>query len=143
MAQNVEDRAIITGWAAADTPFKYLGIPVGSNMNRSSNWDDMIRKAHRHLATWKVRLLSISRRLTLCKSVIGSLGVFYMSMFKTPELVSQKLESGGFIWIQKGYGPRSLKERFPRVYAMKGNKQCMVSDRWVDDHDTGIGIVIC
>nr|GEW23389.1 RNA-directed DNA polymerase, eukaryota [Tanacetum cinerariifolium] len=62
-------------------------------MNISSNWDDMIQKAHRRLATWKVRLLSISRCLTLCKSVIGSLGVFYMSMFKIPELVSQKLES--------------------------------------------------
>ncbi|GJS46331.1 RNA-directed DNA polymerase, eukaryota, reverse transcriptase zinc-binding domain protein [Tanacetum coccineum] len=33
------------------------------------------------------------------------------------------------VWV----GTRSLKERFPRVYAMEGNKQCMVSDRWVDD----------
>ncbi|GJX67953.1 hypothetical protein Tco_0303680 [Tanacetum coccineum] len=36
-------------------------------------------------------------------------------------------------WTDVWVGTRSLKERFPRVYAMEGNKQCMVSDRWVDD----------
>ncbi|GKA09037.1 hypothetical protein Tco_0688368 [Tanacetum coccineum] len=36
-------------------------------------------------------------------------------------------------WTDVWVGTRSLKERFPRVYAMEGNKQCMVSDRCVDD----------
>ncbi|GJS46330.1 RNA-directed DNA polymerase, eukaryota, reverse transcriptase zinc-binding domain protein [Tanacetum coccineum] len=53
MARDVEDRAIITGCAAADTSFKYLGILVRSDMNRSSNWDDMIQKVHKRLETWK------------------------------------------------------------------------------------------
>lgn len=100
MAHDVEDRAIITGCSAATIPFKYLGIPVGSGMNRSSNWDDMIQKFQKRLATWKVRLLSIGGRLTLCKSVMGSLGVYYMSLFKMPELVNRKLESirAQFFW---------------------------------------------
>ncbi|GKC61493.1 RNA-directed DNA polymerase, eukaryota, reverse transcriptase zinc-binding domain protein [Tanacetum coccineum] len=53
MARDVEDRAIITGCSTADTSFKYLGILVGSDMNRSSIWDDMIQKVHKRLETWK------------------------------------------------------------------------------------------
>ncbi|GJY69733.1 retrovirus-related pol polyprotein from transposon TNT 1-94 [Tanacetum coccineum] len=42
---------------------------------------------------WKMKVLSIEGRLTLLKSVLGSTPVYYMSMFKAPIQVINKLES--------------------------------------------------
>ncbi|PWA43169.1 hypothetical protein CTI12_AA538290 [Artemisia annua] len=36
-------------------------------------------------------------------------------------------------WTDVWVGTRSLNERFPCVYAMESDKQCMVGDRWVDE----------
>ena len=58
---------VITGCSSATIHFKYLGLPVGNNMNRSNNWEDIIQKVQNKLATWKVKLLSIGGRLMLTK----------------------------------------------------------------------------
>ncbi|GKB67722.1 RNA-directed DNA polymerase, eukaryota, reverse transcriptase zinc-binding domain protein [Tanacetum coccineum] len=52
------------------------------------------------LSSWKANLLSIGGRLTLIKSVLGSLGIYYMSLFKVPELVLKALERlrAEFFW---------------------------------------------
>nr|GEV78383.1 hypothetical protein [Tanacetum cinerariifolium] len=46
------------GCRAANLPFKYLGVPVGGNMGRCSNWDPVIQKFSSKLSIWKARLLS-------------------------------------------------------------------------------------
>ncbi|GKC37450.1 putative RNA-directed DNA polymerase, eukaryota, reverse transcriptase zinc-binding domain protein [Tanacetum coccineum] len=91
--QDIENRAVITRCSSATIPFKYLGLPVGNNMNRSSNWENMIQKVKKKLGTWKVKLLPIVGRLTLTKSMLGSLGTYFMSMFKMPEMVNRKIEA--------------------------------------------------
>ena len=45
------------------------------------------------LATCKIGFLSVGGRLTRIKSIIGSLGTYYMSLFKLPESVARFLES--------------------------------------------------
>ncbi|GKC71432.1 RNA-directed DNA polymerase, eukaryota [Tanacetum coccineum] len=57
------------GCAAAKLPFKYLGFPVDS------------------------RLLSIRGRYTLVKVVLGSLPLYFMSLYKAPTSICKKLES--------------------------------------------------
>ncbi|GJT65994.1 hypothetical protein Tco_1017474 [Tanacetum coccineum] len=52
--QDIENRAVITRCSSATIPFKYLGLPVGNNMNRSSNWENMIQKVKKKLGTWKI-----------------------------------------------------------------------------------------
>ncbi|GKA63842.1 hypothetical protein Tco_0763448, partial [Tanacetum coccineum] len=49
---------------------------------------------------WKANLPSIGRHLTLIKSVLGSLGIYYLSIFKVPEIVVKSLESlrVAFFW---------------------------------------------
>ncbi|GJT46135.1 hypothetical protein Tco_0954850 [Tanacetum coccineum] len=52
------------------------------------------------LSSWKANLLSIGGRLTLIKSVLGSLGIYYLSIFRAPESVLQDLERirAKFFW---------------------------------------------
>ncbi|GKC83489.1 RNA-directed DNA polymerase, eukaryota, reverse transcriptase zinc-binding domain protein [Tanacetum coccineum] len=83
----------VIGYGAANIPFKYLGVPIGYNMARCSNWDPVMQKLSTSLSHWKARLLSVGGRLTLIKSVLGSLPIYFMSLYKVPNLVCNKLES--------------------------------------------------
>ncbi|GJR33625.1 RNA-directed DNA polymerase, eukaryota, reverse transcriptase zinc-binding domain protein [Tanacetum coccineum] len=62
-------------------------------MSRLSFWDDVIAKLSARLSKWKLKSLSIGGRLTLIKSVLSSLPLYYMSSFKVPKGVLSKMES--------------------------------------------------
>nr|GEW52316.1 hypothetical protein [Tanacetum cinerariifolium] len=81
-------------------PFSYLGLPIGSNISRIAYWQILIDRFKARLSGWKANLLSIGVRLTLIKSVLGSLGIYYFSIFKAPEMVIKSLESlrANFFW---------------------------------------------
>ncbi|XP_071734239.1 uncharacterized protein [Rutidosis leptorrhynchoides] len=89
-----------SGCLRGSFPTTYLGVPIGSNMKRKSSWSTLIDKFHSKMASWKVNLLSSGGRLTLIKSVMGSLGIYWMSMFKCPESILKHLESirSQFFW---------------------------------------------
>ncbi|GJV12070.1 RNA-directed DNA polymerase, eukaryota [Tanacetum coccineum] len=55
---------------ASKIPFKYLGIMVGSNMNRLHAWDRVIEKVMARLSKWKAKTLSIGGRFTFLFKVI-------------------------------------------------------------------------
>ncbi|GJW06935.1 RNA-directed DNA polymerase, eukaryota [Tanacetum coccineum] len=74
-------------------PFLYLGSYVGGNMHRLKSWDDIIGRVRRRLSNWKMKMLSIGGRLTLVKSVLGSMPIFHMSLFKVPSGILRSLES--------------------------------------------------
>ncbi|GJX41629.1 RNA-directed DNA polymerase, eukaryota, partial [Tanacetum coccineum] len=75
-------------------------FPVGCNMNHIDSWKPMIDKFNKKLSSWKAKLLFVGGRLTLLKSVIGSLAIYYMYIFKVPVTVLQMLESlrARFFW---------------------------------------------
>lgn len=52
------------------------------------------------MSNWNSKILSIGGRLTLIKSVLGSLGTYYFSIFKAPMKVLKKLEGfrSNFFW---------------------------------------------
>ncbi|GKB00904.1 putative RNA-directed DNA polymerase, eukaryota, reverse transcriptase zinc-binding domain protein [Tanacetum coccineum] len=89
-----------TGCSSSSLPFSYLGLPIGSNMGRIENWNVLIDRFKVRLSGWKANLLSLGGRLTLIKSVLGSLGINYLSIFKAPEAVTKHLESlrASFFW---------------------------------------------
>ena len=94
-------------------PTKYLGLPIGDNMNRASAWKPVIEKIQNRLALWKARILSRAGRLTLIKSVLNSLPVYYMSMFKMPKSIAIKI-----VKIQRSFfwgGASGEKKSFPSV----------------------------
>ncbi|GJU95115.1 RNA-directed DNA polymerase, eukaryota, reverse transcriptase zinc-binding domain protein [Tanacetum coccineum] len=81
-------------------PFTYLGVPVGCNMNHIDSWKPMIDKFNKKLSSWKAKLLSVGGQLTLIKSIMGSLAIYYMYIFKVLVTVLQMLESlrARFFW---------------------------------------------
>ncbi|GJR32563.1 RNA-directed DNA polymerase, eukaryota, reverse transcriptase zinc-binding domain protein [Tanacetum coccineum] len=91
--EEVSNLAKIIGCGAAKFLMKYLGVPVGGNMARCSNWNAIIQKFSSKLSLWKARLLSVGGRLSLIKSVLGSLPTYYMSIYMMPATVQKKLEA--------------------------------------------------
>ncbi|PWA96608.1 RNA-directed DNA polymerase, eukaryota, Reverse transcriptase zinc-binding domain protein [Artemisia annua] len=61
-------------------------------MARCSNWDPVIQKFTTILSHWKALLLSVGGQLTLIKSIMGSLPLYFMSLYKAPVFVCNKLE---------------------------------------------------
>ncbi|GJT58884.1 RNA-directed DNA polymerase, eukaryota, reverse transcriptase zinc-binding domain protein [Tanacetum coccineum] len=74
---EISSLASRTGCASVFFPFTYLGLPIGANMNLTSRG-----------------------RLTLIKAVLGSLGIYYLSIFKALESILNTLESlrSRFFW---------------------------------------------
>ena len=81
-------------------PFMYLGLPIGGSSSAISSWDPVIRKMENKLATWRGRLLSIGGCLTLIKSSMSSLPLYYMSLFPVPQGVIKKITAiqRQFLW---------------------------------------------
>ncbi|XP_071687371.1 uncharacterized protein [Rutidosis leptorrhynchoides] len=89
----ISDVAHAYNCSAGTLPFVYLGLPVGRNMNKISSWDVIINKFMGKLIPWKAKLLSIGGRLTLIKSVLTNIPLYFMSLFRAPTNVINKLEA--------------------------------------------------
>ncbi|KAJ9557471.1 hypothetical protein OSB04_012085 [Centaurea solstitialis] len=92
--------ARILSCATRTFPFTYLGLPIGVSMNRCSSWAPILEKFQSKLSKWKADTLSSGGRLTLCKSVLGSLGIYFLSLFKAPKQILKTPESirARFFW---------------------------------------------
>lgn len=73
--------------------FPTLGLPIGTNMHKYSNWIPIIDKFQEKLSNWKSKTLSVGGRLTLIKSILNSLGTYYFSLFNAPLNILKKLET--------------------------------------------------
>nr|GEW65299.1 putative RNA-directed DNA polymerase, eukaryota, reverse transcriptase zinc-binding domain protein [Tanacetum cinerariifolium]GEW67941.1 putative RNA-directed DNA polymerase, eukaryota, reverse transcriptase zinc-binding domain protein [Tanacetum cinerariifolium] len=71
------------GCAHDSLPFIYLGLPVGRKMRLCEGWDVVVNRVRNRLSSWKAKSLSIGGRLTLVKSVLRSIPIFYLSLFKS------------------------------------------------------------
>ncbi|GJX23046.1 RNA-directed DNA polymerase, eukaryota, reverse transcriptase zinc-binding domain protein [Tanacetum coccineum] len=92
-----EDKVAITaskiGCLILKTPFSYLGSKVGGLMSRIQSWNEVVDRVIARLSKWKMKTLSIGGRLTLLKSVLGSIPIYHMSIFKVLMRVLHRLES--------------------------------------------------
>ncbi|GJU54017.1 putative RNA-directed DNA polymerase [Tanacetum coccineum] len=109
-------------------PFTYLGLPVGKSMKRVDAWNDVVLRLTKRLAPWKNNLLSIGGRLTLVKSVLGSLPLYYLSIFRAPSSIISSIES--------------IRRRF--FWGYKENEKKIVWVQWqkviADKKDGGLGV---
>lgn len=88
------------GCSSGNLPFLYLGLPVGAKMGRIENWNLVVEKVRKRLESWKTKFISFGGRLTLVKSVLGSLPLYFFSLFHAPSGVLKELERvrSRFFW---------------------------------------------
>ncbi|XP_071713115.1 uncharacterized protein [Rutidosis leptorrhynchoides] len=97
---EVDVLARLMGCQAGKFPFIYLGLPIGAKMKKLCDWAPVIDKFKKKLSEWKMKTLSYGGRLTLLKSVLSSLPLYYFSLFRAPPCVLKILESvrRNFFW---------------------------------------------
>ncbi|GJT31998.1 hypothetical protein Tco_0922417 [Tanacetum coccineum] len=97
---DVRNLASLTGCKSHSLPFVYLGLPVGMNMSRIKGWGPILTKFKNRLSKWKASMLSIGGRSTLVSSVLGALGIYYLSLFPMPVNIANSLEAmkAKFFW---------------------------------------------
>ncbi|KAJ0560183.1 hypothetical protein HanRHA438_Chr06g0263371 [Helianthus annuus] len=90
----------MVGCLAGETPFKYLALMVGANMNLINNWKPMFDVFETRLSSWKANTLSMGGRIVLVKSVLESLPNYYFSLYRAPSKVIKDLEKliRRFLW---------------------------------------------
>ncbi|KAJ0765374.1 putative RNA-directed DNA polymerase [Helianthus annuus] len=98
---EVVSMAEVLGCKVGELPFIYLGIKIGANMSRSVHWGSVIDTVKSRLLSWKAKILSMGGRLTLIKSVLASLPVYYFSLFKAPKEVMEEIVRlmKKFLWV--------------------------------------------
>ncbi|GJR25016.1 hypothetical protein Tco_0973543 [Tanacetum coccineum] len=103
MGVHVEDAVVSRdagklGCMILRSHFMYLGACVGGNMSRVHMWKDIVERVKARLSKWKMQTLSIGGRLTLVKSVLGSMPLYYFSIFRVPKAILSEMEASWVNW---------------------------------------------
>jgi hypothetical protein len=80
------------GYKEGEFPFRYLGIPMSPKRLSNKDWRVVEERFQKKLSSWKGKLLSSGERLVLINSVLSSLPMFMMSIFRIPKGVLEKLD---------------------------------------------------
>lgn len=97
---QVESLVNILGCGVATLPVKYLSLPLGASYKSIHIWDGVIEKIERRLANWKRLHLSKGGRVTLIKSTLANLHMYFLSLFSLPASVGARIEKiqRDFLW---------------------------------------------
>ncbi|RVW99858.1 putative ribonuclease H protein [Vitis vinifera] len=104
--EDVDRAVVVFGCKVGNLPTTYLGLPLGAPHNSCRVWDVIEERFKRKLATWKKQYLSKGGRLTLIKSTLSNLPIYFMSLFVIPRRVRLRLEK-----IQREFLWGELEER--------------------------------
>ncbi|KAK3188493.1 hypothetical protein Dsin_028054 [Dipteronia sinensis] len=75
--------------ASATLPITYLGLPLGGRPCSKIFWSDLIARIQNRLASWKRMFINKGGRLVLIKTVMSSIPIYFMSMFKIQVCIAQ------------------------------------------------------
>ncbi|XP_016170676.1 uncharacterized protein LOC107613265 [Arachis ipaensis] len=131
----------LLGCQQAALPVRYLGISLGANPRLVKTWKPIIDKVEQKHSLWKAKVLNKSGKLVLIKSVLNSLPIYYLSLYKMPKAVADKLialqrnfmwckENGNSgialedNWVQGG----ALKLSFSRLYSISSQQGVIIGD---------------
>ena len=81
------------GCKVGKLPTSYLSLPLGTFHKFSRVWDAVEKRFRKRLITWKMQYLSKGGRLTLIKSTLSSLPIYFMFLFVTLRNISLRLEN--------------------------------------------------
>ena len=97
---NVEMLASEHGCGVGSLPTTYLGLPLRVP-HRAMGVSDTIEERFRNrLASWKRQYISNGGRLTIIRSTLSSLPIYFLSLFRMPKLMCSRLEKikKDFLW---------------------------------------------
>ena len=97
---EVDSLALELGCKVGTLPSSYLGLPLGAPHNSVTVWDGFEERFRKRLALWKRQYISKGGRITLIRSTLSSLPIYFMSLFRMPRRVRLRLEQiqRGFLW---------------------------------------------
>ncbi|RVW52701.1 putative ribonuclease H protein [Vitis vinifera] len=98
--EDMDRAAAVFGCKVGNLPTTYLGLPLGAPHNSCRVWDVVEERFKRNLATWKKQYLSKGGRLTLIKSTLSNIPIYFMSLFVIPRKMRLRLEKiqMEFLW---------------------------------------------
>ncbi|KAM7474964.1 hypothetical protein LguiB_022207 [Lonicera macranthoides] len=98
--------ALDLGCVSGEWPLTYLGLPLGGNPNSMAFWEPVIERVSKRIEGWHKSCLSRGGKLILLQSVLGSIPIYYLSVFKIPKKAAKLLEKlmRDFFW--EGFGER-------------------------------------
>ncbi|XP_028125599.1 uncharacterized protein LOC114322487 [Camellia sinensis] len=75
-------------------------LPLEANPGRMQPRKPIVEKFKKKLTGWKRRMLSFAGRVTLIKSVLSCLPIYYMSLFRIPKCVAREIDKiqAAFLW---------------------------------------------
>ena len=76
--ENVEDLASELGCKVGSLPSTYLGMLLGAPFKFVVTWDGVEERFHKRLAIWKRRYIFKGGRITLIRSTLSNLPIYFM-----------------------------------------------------------------
>ncbi|GJX57854.1 RNA-directed DNA polymerase, eukaryota, reverse transcriptase zinc-binding domain protein [Tanacetum coccineum] len=139
--RDVENIARAFNCLHESLPFTYLGLPVGRSMRKIVDWTKVINRFSKRLASWKAPEAIINKLESMRRQFFWGMKecakkICWVSWNKI--LVSKS--DGGLrvdsIKAKKHKDPQKMematvKDCFPRLFALEQHKDCLVSDKWV------------
>ena len=89
---NAEELASELGCKIGSLPTFYLGLPLGAKHKAFGVWDSIEERFRKRLASWKIQCNSKGSKVTLIRSTLSSLPIYYLSLFRMPQKVCARLE---------------------------------------------------
>jgi hypothetical protein len=80
----------------------YLGMPLSIKNLTKADWQALLDKMDRHLATWKARMMSKAGRLEMLNTVLTSLAVYMMTINSMPAWVRKEFDKRRRAWLWAG-----------------------------------------
>ena len=97
---NIPQLASMLDCKISALPMEYLGLPLGAQFKSKGIWDPILEKMGCKLVGWKKLYLSNGGRLTLLKSTLSSILLYFLSLFPIPVSVARCFEKlqRDFLW---------------------------------------------
>jgi hypothetical protein len=88
----IEELKNILSCNISSLSLRYLGLPLGAPFKSKANWDGLVEKMEKKLASWKKIYLSKGGRPTLINSTFSSIHNYFISLFPLLAGVARRLE---------------------------------------------------
>ena len=89
---NIADLALELECKAGALPSRYLGLLLRAPFKSVAVWDVIEERFRKRLTMWKRQYISKEGKLTLIRSILSSMPIYFISLFCMPRKVRLRLE---------------------------------------------------